>query len=207
MKVLSATVHGVKANNELNHWIPMCHSWAFNIERYARLTIEGDAPYDNNERANVGLLAGAAWSCGNVALEEFQTTKGIGTDEKNGRIDLWLCDENTQEEYVEAKFKRMSVNGDFVKNISSVLKAATDDAMVSKGDQDIDGIGVAFIVFYLKAQKVNEILEKMDEVLSTTISNVDHDLISWCFPEKDLKHVFEDGYTVPGIVMIAKKVK
>ncbi len=207
MKVLSATVHGVKANKELNHWIPMCHSWAFNIERYARLTIEGDAPYDNNERANIGLLAGAAWSCGNIALEEFQTTKGAQDSERNGRIDLWLCDENTQEEYIEAKFKRMSVNGDFVKNISSTLQDAVSDAEFSKGDQDIDGIGVAFIVFYMKERPMNDVLDEMDCVLSKTIADVEYDLISWCFPEKDIKHVFSDGYIVPGILMLAKKVE
>jgi len=205
MKVLSSTIHGVKAKKKLEHWIPMCKSWAFNIERYARLTDSGDAPYDNNERANVGLLAGAAWSCGNIALEEFQTTKGGEGKEKQGRIDLWLCNESSQEEYVEAKFKRTSIKGNYLKNIQTTLDQAVKDAYFSKGDEIIDSIGIAFIVFYMKQTSIENIIKEMDEVLDNVVSNIKHDLVSWCFPDRDMQHVFDDGYIVPGIVMIAKK--
>lgn len=205
MKALSLTIHGVQAKKKLSHWIPMCKSWAFNIERYARLTEEGDAPYDNNERANVGLLAGAAWSCGNVALEEFQTTKGAEGDEKQGRIDLWLCNEESKEEYVEAKFKRTSVKGNYLKNVQGALDSAVSDAKFSKGDADIDSIGVAFIVFYMKEAPLEDVIHEMDTVIHEISVNIKCDLVSWCFPDKDMKHVFSDGYIVPGIVMVAKR--
>ena len=206
MKAISLTIQGVKANKKLSHWIPMCKSWAFNIERYSRLTDEGDAPYDNNERANVSLLAGAAWSCGSIALEEFQTTKGNDGAEKNGRADLWICNENSYEEYIEAKYKRMSINGDYMKNIEKVLDLAVKDASFSKGDYDVDSIGVAFIVFYMKSAPLQDIISKLDNIIDNISVNLKHDLVSWCFPDRDMKYVFNDDYIVPGVVMVARKV-
>lgn len=185
MKILSTTVSGVKTNKQLEYWIPMCKSWAFNIERYTRLTELGDAPYDNNERANVGLLAGAAWSCGNIALEEFQTTKGTGKNEKNGRIDLWICSENGTEDCIEAKFKRMSLKGDYLTHIQSTLDKAVDDADFSRGgDEDIASVGIAFIVFYIKNSPISDIIKALDSAIQDVRSNVEHDLLSWCYPER-----------------------
>ncbi|WP_235676569.1 MULTISPECIES: hypothetical protein [unclassified Vibrio] len=205
MKILSSTVKGVVAKEKLKHWVPMCNTWAFNIERYTRLTESGDAPYDNNERANVSLLAGAAWSCGNIALEEFQTIKGSGDSEKNGRIDLWLCSEESDEEYVEAKFKRISINGDYIKHIELSLTDAVEDAEFSRGDDGISTVGVSFIVFFMKERSIPNIIKALDEAIKNVQSSIEHDLLSWCYPERDMTHVYSDGYIVPGILMIAKK--
>ncbi len=205
MKILSTTVSGVKTNKQLEHWIPMCKSWAFNIERYTRLTELGDAPYYYNERANVGLLAGAAWSCGNIALEEFQSIKGTGNNERHGRIDLWICSENGTEEYIEAKYKCMSLKGDYLTHIKSTLDEAVEAANFSRGDGEIDGVGIAFIVFFIKENPISDIIKALDFAIQEVSSNVEHDLLSWCYPERDMKHVYDDGYIVPGILMVAKK--
>lgn len=206
MKFLSNTAKGVKAKKKLKHWVPMCETWAFNIERYTRLTQNGDSPYNNNERANVGLLAGAAWSCGNIALEEFQSIKGCEGQEANGRVDLWLCSENNKEEYVEAKFKKMSINGDYLKHIDTTLNFAIDDAKHTKGDDDVSSIGLAFIVLYMKEREPIDVLDSLDEAITNINKNIDVDIISWCFPERDVEHVFEDGYIVPGVIMLGKLV-
>ena len=206
MKILSNTAKGTKAKKKLKHWIPMCNTWAFNIERYTRLTYQGDSPYNNNERANIGLLAGAAWSCGNIALEEFQSLKGGEGNETNGRIDLWLCSENKKDEYIEAKFKRMSINGNYLKNIKATLEAAVNDAKYTKRDDDEISIGVAFIVFYIKEHSVNDVLSSLDEAIFNINKNINADILSWCFPERDVEFVDSDGYIYPGIIMLGKRV-
>ncbi|MBV9468897.1 MAG: hypothetical protein JOZ57_06590 [Abitibacteriaceae bacterium] len=52
-------------------WETLLEEWVLLIERYCRLA-PGKAPYWYSERSNVGLLAGAAWRCGWISLEEFQ---------------------------------------------------------------------------------------------------------------------------------------
>ena len=64
-------------------------TWCSLIERYCARMGPEDAPYDHNERANVGLLSAAAWQIGLIALEEFPPHK----KDKDGRCDLWICAE------------------------------------------------------------------------------------------------------------------
>jgi len=184
----------------------MCETWAFNIERYTRFTECEDSPYDNNERANVGLLAGAAWSCGNIALEEFQSSKGREGNVVNGRVDLWLMSENKKEEWVEAKFKRMSIDGNYINNINAVLNLATKDAQHTKGDDDVTSIGLVFIVFYMKERSPTEVLNSLDTAILNINKQVNADIMAWCFPERDVEHVDKDGYIIPGIIMLGNRV-
>jgi hypothetical protein len=71
--------------------------------------VENDVPYWYNERANVSILAAAAWRKGGVAVEEFTVRRGPvvkgkkgKSKSKNHRCDLWfqlLCTRY----YAEAK--------------------------------------------------------------------------------------------------------
>jgi len=205
--LFSGAVKGVKADKLLKHWIPMCETWAFNIERYTRLAQNNKRlPYDNNkpynktERANVGMLAGAAWSCGNIALEEFQFDKADG----KGRVDLWLCNENYKDEYVEAKFNRTSIKGKYLAKIKDTLDAAIEDAKRSKGKNDFSFVGVAFIILTVKKQELNVVLELLEQAISEIDKEIDNDLLAWCFPEQDLKHIHPNGLIAPGVIMLGK---
>lgn len=79
-------------------------SWIACIEHYIDIWQGEDLPYWYNERSNVGLLAGAAWRAGWIALEEYQMGKhGANSDEViGGRNDLCLANSHL-EYYIEAK--------------------------------------------------------------------------------------------------------
>lgn len=54
---------------------PVLQAWIDSVQQYNKLFKGNDLPYWYNERANVSVLAGAAWKAGFVALEEYQTQK------------------------------------------------------------------------------------------------------------------------------------
>lgn len=87
-------------------------AWQTNIKRYLRLHDGDDTPWAYNERANVSLLAGAAWSRpDSCALEEYTSIKRVpgkkGSDgrskKKTGRVDLYLRVRNGSGFACEAK--------------------------------------------------------------------------------------------------------
>ncbi|WP_135383125.1 hypothetical protein [Vibrio tasmaniensis] len=206
MKFLSNSSKGLKIKKKMKHWTSMCETWAFHIERYARLTECGDTPYNNNERANVGLLASSAWASGAIALEEFQSVKGNDGEEVNGRIDLWLSFESGTEDYVEAKFKKMSIDGNYLNQIEQSLASTVKDALHTKGSDDVSAVAVTFIVFYMKSRSPDEVLNSIDEAILNVNKNIKADVMAWCFPERDVEHVYSDDYIVPGVLMLGKKV-
>lgn len=193
---------------KLKHWVPLCEEWLLSIERYSRIMEGGDAAFGYNERANIGLLAGAAIRCGSIALEEFQSTKLHDKEEKRGRADLWICNENSQEEIIEAKFKWLSLNSrNEVTLVQGVLNAACDDAIKSRcGDKDVNGVGVAFIPLYIKETKVDNLGEQVENILQSLDKNIKCDLMVWCCPKEEATYAFDNGDITPGIIMLAKKV-
>jgi hypothetical protein len=203
-----------KSRGKLRHWSGMIEEWLLNIERYGRVT-DGDVPYWYNERANVSVLAGAAWRCGWVALEEFQTEKqepvpeeGDVIDAKRwkGRCDLFICSDR-RSDTIEAKFKWLSLNSKDIEGQSSqLLDKALSDAHNTSCGENIYAVGVAFIPFYIKESALfRDIDEQIDEALDE-MKKTGADLIAWCFPEFMRDKVSEKGYIHPGVVMLAKLV-
>ena len=202
-------IRGFKVGKKLSHWESICEEWLLVVERYSRRTDGGDEAFGMGERANIGLLAGAAWRCGRIALEEFQNKKLHNGEEKNGRSDLWLCDEADKEEYVEAKFKWVSLNSkDVVGICDETLKKACEDAVDTRcGDKDTVGVGVAFIAFYTKEKSKDEMIEKIHSAIDDIKNKSKYDVISWCFPEKSRAYKYDNNNITPGIMMLARKVK
>ena len=86
----------------LQHWAFLLEEWILLLKRYCRF-MGDDAPYFYSERANIGVLAAAAWRAGWVALEEFGIRKHT---KQKGRADLWFWPiDQDKEEYIEAKQK------------------------------------------------------------------------------------------------------
>ncbi|MGF1733671.1 hypothetical protein [Photobacterium kasasachensis] len=197
---------GVKATDNLSHWIPMCEKWSDFLVKYTSITHESDTAFNTNERANIGTLASAAWASGYIALEEFQDIKGDEKTSRNGRVDLWLRSPCGQSEYIEAKYKKCSINGNFIKHINEYLGKAIDDALHTKGGSDVNSVGLTFFVPYMKKSRSGNITEDLNYVLSTIENNIEHDLLAWCFPERDINYRHYDGYAVPGVIMIARKL-
>lgn len=96
---------------------PVLQAWIDGIDQYVQLFDGHDLPYWYNERANVGVLSGAAWKAGWVALEEFQSLKMRNPNQSadhtpqdstataepyRGRCDLYVAN-HTDAFFIEAK--------------------------------------------------------------------------------------------------------
>lgn len=189
---------------KLKHWIPLFEEWFLGIERYCRLTDE-DAPYWYNERANISLLAGAAWRCGWVALEEFSCEKkNRGQKKKPGRSDLWMMSDFDTEELVESKYRWMALRSPkFVELAEQTIDSACRD--VKKVRDTGWPTGVAFLCLHLPEKYESEIDTKIREAIRKAIE-VPHDAIAWCFPRSTRKLTMDGGKRLfPGIILIARK--
>ena len=192
----------------LNHWHSLLEEWMLTIERYCRIMDGGDAPYFYNERANVGLLAGAAWRCGWVALEEFQSLKGYRNQKKtNGRIDLWLATER-DEELVEAKYNLLSLNSiDMEKQVASTMLEAQKDAKRSGGVYpDLNAIAIGFFPVYATLGRTDDIDEVIGDALDI-FKGYDYHAMAWSFPRETRNIEYEGSRYIPGVIMLIKNTK
>ena len=207
----------IKNKTNLRHWSALLEEWMLSIERFSRIT-DGDVPYWYNERANIGVLAAAAWRCGRIALEEFQYEKidvshNGETDETaqkkwNGRCDLWISDDRS-EEIVEAKFKWLNMNSEKLPELAvSTLDDAVRDAENTKGNDEVNAIGVAFLPLYARVDKVENIEKLIAETIKRAIELKGPHLVAWCFPARLRNHIAEKNNNyLPGIVLLAKATK
>ena len=92
----------------IQNWIQFFKAWELSILRYYERT-DHDLPWWYTERANISLLAAAAWLCGGIALEEYPIEKGFCGDNYEGRADLYLT--IGEEGYaIEGKAMKVSLN-------------------------------------------------------------------------------------------------
>lgn len=218
----SITGYTIKNKKHLGHWNALMEEWMLCIERYCRLS-NGDAPYWYTERANVGLLAGAAWRCGWIALEEFQSEKiDVSANETtsktnaapkttwNGRCDLWMASEKSAE-VVEAKFTWLNLLSKQLPELAGAcLELALQDAANTQAGTDVKAVGVAFLPIYAKADQIG------DETALTTLlhetlprlETLPADLVAWSFPKGLRAHVGEQyNNYLPGVLLLAKVVR
>lgn len=202
------TIRGyhVKQRKGIGHWEPILEEWLLGIERFCRVTGGDEAPYWYNERANIGVLAGAAWRCGRVALEEFQYEKGFKNKPKwLGRADLWLASDD-HEELIEAKFKWCSLRSrsGIVNIANETLDLATLDAKKSRGGaSQLKAIGVAFLPFYTKESDADKLAFLIERAISD-LKTSNYYAMAWCFPRETRKAYSSKGNYLPGIAMLAK---
>jgi hypothetical protein len=155
----------IKGRKGLSHWAGRLEEWLLAIERYCRVCDGDDAPYFYNERANIGVLAGACWRSGWIVLEEFQSEKGYRNKPKvNGRVDLWLADE-TREELVEAKFKWICMGSPGTHRlVEETMVAALKDAKSTRCSGSDYAFGVGFFPVYKSGNRIGDI----DELITKT---------------------------------------
>lgn len=149
----------IKNRKGLKHWDPLLEEWLLCIERYCRVAAGEDAPFIYTERANIGVLAGAAWRCGRMALEEFQYEKGYRNKKKwNGRADLYLASDST-EEMIEAKFGWLSLSTTrrVQDRIKATLNLAINDAKETKGQAGPSCIAIAFLATWLPTKSCEKL--------------------------------------------------
>lgn len=190
------------------HWSCIMEEWLLAIERYTRIMDGEDAPYYYNERANVSVLAGAAWRSGWIALEEFQSEKGYRNKAKtNGRTDLYFASESS-EELIEAKFKWICMGSiEMERLIQETMDDATSDAKRTRANStSVKAIGVGFFPVYKKYSDKHDYDELIDQTI-TEIAKLDYHVMGWCFPPEMRDHVSEDSENLlPGIIMLARNI-
>lgn len=192
------------ASSKLQGWESLFEEWILAIERYCRL-VPGKAPYWYTERANVGLLAGAAWRSGWIALEEFQANKTEDNVGWRGRLDLWL--RSALASYViEAKLEWVNLNGSLTEaGINSLSEACSDVQNLSLMEPQTR-VGISFCVPYIRRSFATGVDERIQSLLDR-LKEVNHDAISWCFPSYTralLDRTQEEVY--PGIILLARLV-
>jgi len=202
------TFRGYKVKNRkgLKHWEALLEEWLLCIERYCRVAAGEDAPFIYTERANIGVLAGAAWRCGRIALEEFQYQKGYKNKRKwNGRADLYLASED-DEEMIEAKFGWLSLSSpERVKmRIQTVLSLAAMDAKKTKGSHTgTSCVAVAFLPAWLPTKQGPERLEQKISAAIATLPETKCHAVAWCFPKEYRLVESSNGHYTPGVIMAA----
>ncbi|GFM83324.1 hypothetical protein PSCICN_40160 [Pseudomonas cichorii] len=131
-------------------------AWLKAVKRYVDM-LDNDNCWWHNERANVSTLAGAAWSLGWVALEEYPTRKhrpansDIDKPETDGRgrCDLYISNEHEDFAF-EAKHAWQLVGGPDVVKAAMVL--ARRDALALKREASRHFAATFIVPFLPKAQ-------------------------------------------------------
>lgn len=209
------SIDGFYTRVQLQQWEAICEEWILLGKRYSRMTEYGENAFGYGELANVSMLAGAAWRCGYIALQEFSWDKDSST-ERSGRADLYLCNSDETEEYIEAKFGWLSLQSRAPeKIINNVMGKARNDALKTKNSRRaIKTIAVSFIGIYTKLSDYDEICDALEEQLEgmwkMDLYGRKLDLLAWNFPEKLLdersRHP-DSGNLTPGVIMLAQRTK
>ena len=185
---------------------PVLNEWIKCVNYYVDLFNADDLPYWYNERANVGILAGAAWKAGFVALEEYQTEKISSEGECiKGRNDIYISNAD-HHACIEAKviFPDISENN-CNKLINSGLANAVSDAReVAEDAEDIDKLGIVFIAPY--SGNKNKASDKEVMAFIELIENHRAPIKAWCFHNNAQKPMSHDDRYYPGVAMLMEQV-
>ena len=225
------TIRGyhLKGKKGLDHWDALLEEWLLAHERYCRVMKGSDDPaaYWYTEIPNVSILSAAAWRCGRIALQEFGIDKEVQGQSRAGRADLWICtDSDGKEEFIEAKYKLVSLSGTKDKDGLPAIRTSMDEATEaacevwqSQGPETA-ALAVVFASVYapkssidkMKPRKLEErvvAIDKLIKVFCETIkSSADYHALAWCFPKETRTLRYPKGRRYyPGIVMLVKNIK
>lgn len=207
------TISGLrlKRDRRMNHWHSLIEEWVLAHERYARFSVD-DAAYWYTERANIGVLAGAAWRCGMVAIEEFQTTKDNSLSSRigdrktwKGRCDLWIARDGHQE-IIEAKYRPISLRSKMAGDIAAAaLSRAVGDAINSRWAEELYATGLVFLPVFsnVRFTESSDTLVAKIETLVEELWLLDPTLLAWCFPDATRKLLGPNRKCYwPGLIML-----
>ncbi len=200
---------GYKVEKKHAHWEILLDEWMTVMLRYFRISGK-DLPYWYNERANVGMLAAAAWRCGYVALEEYADSKRKADNEENyqGRVDLWIGrPESKLGELIEAKVSWINLlNEDFKTHLRDALTPAIADARNTKTGKSLATYGICFIVPWMDIKLPQENVEQRIDDLIKAMDDLDIDIKAWYFPSqfREIQNMYKQIY--PGVMIMGKQV-
>ena len=181
------------------------------MEVLAREWKKEDIPWWYNERAWIGVLAGASWKAGGRAFEEFSDTKIIHRkkrkpQKKPGRVDLWLG-VGTREYLIEAKHVAVNAGGNKgLTRIKDSLRAARWDLSRLRAYSGQKRLSMVCITPYIVAKKRGQINTLLSKLLNQA-SSIETATIAWVFPKNIRTYEWEDGYIYPGGIIVLKQLR
>lgn len=195
------TLGGVEVvNRRLSGLEPLLKDWTRLIVEYAASI--GEPAYWCNERADVSILAGAAWRLDGMCIEEYSEEKGTKSDRWKGRADLFM--RLGQADYcIEAKHVWVGLKPTpAVKKVVESLEAARRDAAAREREQAHFHLGITFVVPYIKASR--PVTPERCEAFLDGMRRVRPDFLAWQFHLADAETQIwhDDGYRYPGVVLL-----
>ncbi|MFJ5406743.1 hypothetical protein [Pectobacterium punjabense] len=164
-------IQKVRANDSFIE--ELLNGWISANQRYVELLNRTDCCWWYNERTNVSVLAGAAWSLGWTAIEEYPSDKKIkgytgenpDSNTSKGRVDLYIKNE-LESIALEAKHVWHNLDKNINKDICYIDSARRDtECLRNQADRHF---AATFIVFYTK-ESLNEFT--LEERITTTINH------------------------------------
>lgn len=198
-----------KKNSELRKLKPVLETWIKNVQQYSKAFKNDDACWWYTERANVGILAAAAWKANWLALEEYSTLKrGQETVTKNGRCDLYITKKDHHGSFAfEAKHAWQTMRSNGVSKITDQLNGAWNDAGKLKKNEANTRVAACFVIPKTPASLAddnidNEILPWLNLVLD----EVPWDAVVWVFPKESRQLKNDTGTRIfPGVLLILQE--
>ncbi|UJR55050.1 hypothetical protein [Dickeya zeae] len=193
----------------------LLNGWIQANQRYVDLLGKKDCCWWYNERTNVSVLAGAAWSLGWAAIEEYPSDKLMkgclqeDTDTSKGRVDIYITNKN-DDIAIEAKHMRYDLEHVEKTNDALIFRIndARNDAKRLK-EQANRHFSATFFVFYTK-RKSQELIaeENIEKLINNAISNSKKESISYAYII-DSQFMFQNmrGYYYPSVALILEKVE
>ncbi|MCL6350842.1 hypothetical protein [Pectobacterium polaris] len=180
-------IHKIYANDSFIE--QLLNAWIRANQHYVELLERKDCCWWYNERTNVSVLAGAAWSLGWAAIEEYpsgkkikgDTTKNPDSNTKKGRVDLYIKSEMNSIA-LEAKhvWHNLEKNTNIARIDSGINSARYDAERLN--EQANRHFSATFIAFYT-TEIPNEIIleERITATINNAIKNISKKSISYAY--------------------------
>jgi hypothetical protein len=207
--VVEGLERGVRVtSNSLVRLTDLLWEWVYVVERTTRAwSYHEDAVWLYNERASVGILAGAIWKHGGLAFEEFSIMKAMadGTSSR-GRADLYF-DFGEDRFQAEAKHAFTKLGGrtgqiDHTARLTELLEQSVADVKCCE-DYEATRLGLVFAAPSIPKTEA----DSMDASLRGWLGKLlvmSHDAIAWVFPSEGSRRESGSRY-YPGIALLIRK--
>ncbi|MBC3365840.1 hypothetical protein [Pseudomonas sp. SWRI154] len=185
------------SNPKLEFLRPVLERWFDCIDRYNAVRGDNDTPYWHDEKANLGLLAAAAWMAEMVTLQNAPTRKQNEEGERNASADLLIAS-SEERVFIQATQRWPKVNN---LNLTQPLQEAASDAKRISYASDLK-VGCLFVA----PQKVQQ--SATPEELQDMIDDLQKEntcAVAWYFPYAYRKLRNEAGHYHPGIAVLLKQ--
>ncbi|MBA0212988.1 MULTISPECIES: hypothetical protein [Pectobacterium] len=193
----------------------LLNGWIQANQRYVDLLGKKDCCWWYNERTNVSVLAGAAWSLGWAAIEEYPSDKRKkgcleeDTGTSRGRVDIYITNKHDD---VAIEAKHAWYNLDNIVSGNDAVLCKMNDAFGDANrleNQANRHLSATFIVFHTKKNSQEVIAEKhIEKLINNAIANRRKENISYVY-FIDSQFMFQNtsGYYYPCVALVLENIE